>query len=73
MEHQILLDSFEKVQEFVKITNKKDFDVDLLSGKYLVNAKSIMGVFSLDLTHPLTVVYEKEDPRFIKEIEKFFA
>lgn len=34
----------------------KDYDIELLSGKYIVNAKSIMGVFSLDLTQPLTMV-----------------
>lgn len=62
----ILLDSIEKVESLVKLANSKKYDVDISSGKYLVNAKSIMGVFSLDLTLPVTVVAEDGD-RFLTE------
>ncbi len=56
LEKTILLKDFEAVKNFVDIANEKPYDIELLSGKYVVNAKSIMGVFSLDLTKPLVMV-----------------
>lgn len=46
----ISLNSVEKIKEFTNIISGFDGEFDLISGKYVVNAKSIMGVFSLDLT-----------------------
>ncbi len=54
-EKTIMLKNFEAVKKFVDIANTKDYDIELLSGKYVVNAKSIMGVFSLDLTKPIVM------------------
>ncbi len=54
-EEIIFLNQFDSVKEFVDIATQKDYDIELLSGKYIVNAKSIMGVFSLDLTRPIMV------------------
>ena len=45
----IKLDTINDVKNFVNIVSKYDFDVDLVSGRYAVDAKSIMGIFSLDL------------------------
>lgn len=56
LEKTIILKNFEAVKLFVDIANEKPYDIELLSGKYVVNAKSIMGVFSLDLTKPLVMV-----------------
>ncbi len=56
LEKTVLLKDFEAVKKFVDIANEKPYDIELLSGKYVVNAKSIMGVFSLDLTKPLVMV-----------------
>lgn len=56
LEKTIILKDFEAVKKFVDIANEKPYDIELLSGKYIVNAKSIMGVFSLDLTKPLVMV-----------------
>lgn len=47
------LNSIEKVKKFVNIIGKYDGDFDLSSGRYKVDAKSIMGIFSLDLSTPL--------------------
>ena len=44
----------ENVKAFNAIVNKYGFDVDLRSGRYVVNAKSILGIFSLDLARPIT-------------------
>ena len=56
LEKTIILKNFEDVKKFVDIANEKPYDMELLSGKYVVNAKSIMGIFSLDLTKPLVMV-----------------
>lgn len=51
----IILNSINDVKNFVNIVNKYDFDIDLISERYVVDAKSIMGIFSLDLTKTITV------------------
>ncbi len=56
LEKKLLLDHYDKVKAFVAVAMSKDYDIELLSGKFVVNAKSILGVFSLDLTHPVTMV-----------------
>ncbi len=56
LEKTIMLNSFDEVKQFVELAASKDYDIELMSGKYIVNAKSIMGVFSLDLTKPLIMV-----------------
>lgn len=50
---KILLNTIESVKDFVNIISKFDSPTDLVSGRYIVDAKSIMGIFSLDLSHPL--------------------
>ena len=50
---KILLNTIESVKDFVNIISKCDSPTDLVSGWYIVDAKSIMGIFSLDLSHPL--------------------
>ena len=52
----IMLNSINDVKNFVNAVNKYDFDVDLTSGRYVVDAKSIMGIFSLDLASPIELV-----------------
>lgn len=50
---QISLNSIDKVKNFVNAISKFDFDFDLVSGRYVIDAKSIMGIFSLDLSKPI--------------------
>ena len=50
---KISLDSIDKVKSFVNILAKFDCDFDLISGRYIIDAKSIMGIFSLDLSKPI--------------------
>ena len=47
------LNSIDKVKTFVNDINRFDFDFDLVSGRYVIDAKSIMGIFSLDLSKPI--------------------
>ena len=49
----ILLNSIENVKKFIEIVDTCPYDVDIVSGSYVIDAKSIMGIFSLDLRKPL--------------------
>lgn len=57
----IKLNSIDDVKEFCGLTNSCKFDVDVLSGRYAVDAKSIMGIFSLDLTKEVELVVHADD------------
>lgn len=61
MKLDIFLNDMTKVKEFVKMAQSVRQDTILHSGKYAVDAKSIMGVFSLDLSKPLTLEIEFGD------------
>lgn len=50
---KISLNSIDKVKAFVNDVTKFDTDFDLVSGRYVIDAKSIMGIFSLDLSKPI--------------------
>lgn len=52
---QISLNSIDKVKSFVNEITKYDNDFDLVSGRYVIDAKSIMGIFSLDLSKPINL------------------
>ena len=58
---QISLNSIDKVKSFVKDITKFDYDFDLVSGRYVIDAKSIMGIFSLDLSKPIDLNIHAED------------
>lgn len=49
----ILLETIESVKKFVSIISNYDADFELMSGKYIINAKSILGIFSIDLSKPV--------------------
>lgn len=69
---RILLSTINDVKRFVNVVSKYDFDVDLISGRYAIDAKSIMGIFSLDLSKPITLEVHSEDcDTFFKEIDDF--
>ena len=74
IEQKVFLETLDDVKTFVAIAANKPYDIELLSGKYIINAKSVMGVLSLDLTHPLTMVANTEtDEEILTEIEKYSA
>lgn len=69
---EIRLSTIEAVRSFVNAVSLFDFDVDLSSGRYIVDAKSIMGIFSLDLLNPLKLTIHSDDcEEFKKKIEPF--
>ena len=57
----ISLNSIDKVKSFVNEITKFDFDFDLVSGRYVIDAKSIMGIFSLDLSNPIALNIHASD------------
>ena len=67
---QISLNSIDKVKSFVNEITKYDYDFDLVSGRYVIDAKSIMGIFSLDLSKPidLNIHAENQDAETILSI-----
>lgn len=58
---KICLNSIDKVKSFVNDITKFDTDFDLVSGRYVIDAKSIMGIFSLDLSKPIDLNIHAED------------
>lgn len=59
---KVSLNSIDKVKKFVNDINRFDCDFDLISGRYVIDAKSIMGIFSLDLSKPIELnVYADGD------------
>ncbi len=70
----ILLSSIEAVKKFVTLTNSYDFPINLTTDKYKIDAKSIMGVFSLDLSKPVDIEVESEGAdEFIAQLQQFKA
>ena len=58
---EVVLGSINDVKDFVNAVTKYPYDVDLASGRYVVDAKSIMGIFSLDLSKPIKVEIHSDD------------
>lgn len=68
----IMLNTINDVKNFVNLVSKYDFEVDLTSGRYVIDAKSIMGIFSLDLSKPIKLDARCEaDSKFVEEIKPF--
>ena len=60
-EVKICLGTIERVKDFVNAVTRLDCDVDIVSGRYVIDAKSIMGIFSLDLSKPIDLNIHAED------------
>lgn len=70
----ISLATINDVKNFVNTVAKYDFDVDLVSGRYAVDAKSIMGIFSLDLSKPIEMqIHTDGGDAFLNEIKAFIV
>ena len=68
----ISLEMAQRVKDFVAITQNCDCEILLKSGKYVVDAKSIRGIFSLDLSKPLTVeIYSDNCEDILEKLAKF--
>ena len=65
----IKLQTINDVRKLVSVVEKYPFSVDLSEGRYLVDAKSLMGIFSLDLLQPTKLIAEKDDPNLFEELK----
>lgn len=69
---QIRLSLVENVNRFVNIVGRYPFDMDLRAGRHVVDAKSILGIFSLDLSRPITLeIYQDDCGDLLQEIQPF--
>ena len=65
----IRLNSIEKVKDFVNRVSTFNCDVDIIYGRYVIDGTSIMGIFSLDLTNPVTAMIHTDD---YEELKRFY-
>lgn len=63
----ISLTEVNQVKRFVNLIGQAPFDVDVVSGRYTVNAKSMLGIYSLDLSKPIQVVIYSDDCEELKK------
>ena len=74
-ESTVNLNTIDKVKAFCAVTTTFDGDVTLHSGKYIIDGKSIMGIFSLDLSKPIDIIVTTDNPSsfntFMPELTKF--
>ena len=76
MKVNIKLDSIDKVRSFVNVVNRYTSDFDLINGRYVIDAKSIMGIFSLDLSKPLVLeIHEanNEAPALMEDLKPYMG
>lgn len=66
---KISLNSIDKVKSFVNEITKYDYDFDLISGRYVIDAKSIMGIFSLDLSKSIDLNIHADDSEIANVLE----
>ncbi|MBP5154057.1 MAG: HPr family phosphocarrier protein [Lachnospiraceae bacterium] len=69
----VLLNSIDKVKNFVNTVSRFDSDIDMRSGRFTIDGKSIMGIFSLDLARPIEVVIynDEEVPAVLEALTPF--
>ncbi|MBQ9070920.1 MAG: HPr family phosphocarrier protein [Clostridia bacterium] len=69
---QITLSSIQDIRKFVNEVTLLDYEVDLEQGRYIVDAKSIMGIFALDTLSPITLVAHSDNTdEFFAQIKEF--
>ena len=73
VERHIRLNETEDVKEFVNEAAKCDFDIDISYNRIIIDAKSILGILSMDLTRVLTVQCHGESKEFNRTLQKFAA
>lgn len=71
---QINLNSIDKVKAFVHSVNTFNTESDLVSGRFVIDAKSIMGIFSLDLSKPINLtIYNDDDAEIMESLKPFLV
>lgn len=71
---KIRINTIDDVKSFVSLVTRVDYDVDIISGRYAIDAKSIMGIFSLDLSKELELRIHSDDcGDFLDEIKDYIV
>lgn len=71
---QINLNSIDKVKAFVHSVNTFNTEFDLVSGRFVIDAKSIIGIFSLDLSKPINLtIYNDDDAEIMESLKPFLV
>ncbi|MBQ4563146.1 MAG: HPr family phosphocarrier protein [Lachnospiraceae bacterium] len=71
---KIRLNGVDDIRAFVNAVATCEYDLDLKNGRYVVDAKSIMGIFSLDLSTPLElVIYGEHEEEVVERIKRFLV
>ena len=71
---KVNINTINDVKNFVSIVSRCDYDVDIVSGRYAIDAKSIMGIFSLDLSKDLELkIHSYDCADFLDDIKDFIV
>ena len=71
---KISLNSIDKVKSFVNVISQFDSDFDLISGRYVIDAKSIMGIFSLDLAQDIDLtIHADNDAEIVEALKDYLV
>jgi phosphocarrier protein HPr len=71
VECKILLDNIDKIADFIKVVSKIEYDVDLVKGRYTVDAKSVVGVFTLDLSKEVKIIIHTNDENILDKFKEW--
>jgi phosphocarrier protein HPr len=71
VECNILLDTIDKIADFIKVVSKIEYDVDLVKGRYTVDAKSVVGVFTLDLSKEAKIIIHTDDENILDKFNEW--
>lgn len=66
----VVLNTIDKVKRFIEIVILFEQDIDIVTGRYVVDAKSILGIFSIDLTRPMDCVIHTDDEEICEKFRE---
>lgn len=70
---KILIDTIDKVKNFNAVLNKEDGDFDIVGGGYIIDARSIMGIFSIDISKPLQLNIHSDDTQTVERLKDYIV
>ena len=73
LETTVRISQVERVKDFNQIVSKMDCDIDMGSGRYIIDAKSIMGIFSLDLSKDIKLIIYSDNKQYLEDLKDFIV
>ena len=70
MKYLVNLNKVNSINKFVEDISKYEFDIDIIKGSYIIDAKSLMGIFTLDLSEDVTIEIHSDDKNVITKFEE---